>query len=71
MDEAKQDGDGGLVPLAVERARAFFRDHRASHDWDHTERVMALCRRVGPAEGADMEVLLTAAALHDIAPARS
>ncbi|MBU2490858.1 MAG: HD domain-containing protein [Proteobacteria bacterium] len=67
MDSKKQQPGGGLVERAVDRAREFFRDPRASHDWDHTERVMALCRRLGPAEGADMEILLVAAALHDIA----
>ncbi len=36
-----------------------------SHNWDHTARVVELCRRMGRPM-ADMDVLLTAAYLHDI-----
>lgn len=49
-----------------DKARAALEGARASHDWDHTRRVAALCGRIGPVEGADMEVLLLAAYLHDI-----
>jgi uncharacterized protein len=52
---------------AVERmARKFFKGARGSHDWEHTLRVCRLCERIGPVEGADMDVLLAAAYLHDI-----
>ena len=52
---------------AVERmARKFFKGARGSHDWEHTLRVYRLCERIGPVEGADMDVLLAAAYLHDI-----
>ena len=37
-----------------------------SHDWEHTLRVHRLCRKIGPAERADMLVLEAAAYLHDI-----
>jgi uncharacterized protein len=47
-------------------AREFFRDARGSHDWEHTERVFRLCRHIAAAEGADMDVVLAAALLHDI-----
>jgi len=47
-------------------ARSYFDTARGSHDWDHTRRVLALCERIGPAEGADMAVLRPAALLHDI-----
>ncbi len=43
-----------------------FGDARGSHDWDHSRRVYRLCERIGPAEGADMDVLRIAALLHDI-----
>jgi uncharacterized protein len=46
--------------------KRLFVNARASHDWEHTQRVCRLCRRMGPIEGADMEVLLTASYLHDI-----
>ncbi len=38
-----------------------------SHGMDHTERVFHLCRIIGEQEHADMDVLLPAALLHDIA----
>jgi uncharacterized protein len=38
----------------------------SSHGWDHAERVWNLCRHIGRAEGADLEVLELAAFLHDI-----
>jgi uncharacterized protein len=47
-------------------ASQIFENARGSHDWEHTLRVHALCRRIGPREGADMLVLEAAAYLHDI-----
>ena len=38
----------------------------SSHGWDHAERVWNLCRHIGRAEGADLDVLRLAAYLHDI-----
>ena len=49
-----------------EEARAGFGSARGSHDWDHTERVLELCLRIGRKEKADLEVLRLAAVLHDI-----
>jgi uncharacterized protein len=43
-----------------------FRDARGSHDWDHTERVLRLCLRIGLKEKADLGILKLAAVLHDI-----
>jgi len=37
------------------------------HGFEHTERVMELCRKLGASLGADMEVLIPSAILHDIA----
>jgi uncharacterized protein len=47
-------------------AEKMFTGARASHDWDHTLRVLRLCEHIGPAERADMDVLRVAAVLHDI-----
>ncbi len=55
-----------LVSRVREEAGAFFRSARGSHDWDHTERVLALCLRIGRKEKADLGVLTLAALLHDI-----
>ena len=49
-----------------EEARACLGSARGSHDWDHTERVLELCLRIGRQEKADLEVLRLAAILHDI-----
>lgn len=55
-------------PVAYVRmeARRHFEGARGSHAWDHTLRVLRLCERIGPVEGADMLVLRMAALLHDI-----
>ncbi|MBI9084814.1 MAG: HD domain-containing protein [Desulfobacterales bacterium] len=65
-----RDGKGASSVDAVDQVREaasnIFDTARGSHDWDHTLRVVALCERIGPAEGADMVVLRIAAYLHDI-----
>lgn len=47
-------------------AQDLFENARGSHDWEHSLRVHALCKKLGPIEGADMVVLEAAAYLHDI-----
>lgn len=47
-------------------AAAFFTRSRGSHAWDHTLRVLRLCKRIGSAESADLQVVQIAALLHDI-----
>jgi len=54
-----------LTALRAE-ARRHFHAARGSHDWDHTERVYNLSLQIAPPEGADLEVVLPAALLHDI-----
>ncbi|MDA8137242.1 MAG: HD domain-containing protein [Desulfobacteraceae bacterium] len=56
----------GITAHIRRLAQAFFNQARGSHDWEHTLRVHRLCLRIGPIEGADMEVLEAAAYLHDI-----
>jgi len=55
-----------LVEAVRREARSFFQSARGSHDWDHTERVLQLCLRIGRKEKADLDVLRLAALLHDI-----
>jgi len=55
-----------LTAAIRKEAQAFFRSARGSHDWDHTERVLRLGRRIGRREKADPGVLELAALLHDI-----
>lgn len=60
------DGDSPVIELVKSFAREQLNGARGSHDWEHTLRVVHLCRRIGPLEAADMTVLLSAAHLHDI-----
>ncbi len=55
--------------ISIEEARAHYQGADAAHDFEHVERVLRLVERIGPAEGADMSVLRTAALLHDVARA--
>ena len=48
-------------------AHKHFQGARGSHNWDHTLRVSRLCERIGSAEGVDLDVVMIAAYLHDIA----
>ena len=48
------------------QAKCLFDSANGSHDWDHTKRVLNLCRLIGPKENADMDILSIAAYLHDI-----
>jgi uncharacterized protein len=52
--------------ITVEFARTFYDDSDPVHDFDHVLRVLALARRIGRAEGANMTVVETAVLLHDI-----
>ena len=54
------------IAIVKARAEKLFINASGSHDWDHTLRVSRLCERIGHVEGADMNVLLIAAYLHDI-----
>ena len=47
-------------------AKKFFSNAKGSHDWEHIERVYALCMHIGRKERADFEILKLAAILHDI-----
>jgi uncharacterized protein len=55
-----------LFEIIRDEARACFGSARGSHDWDHTERVLELCLRIGRKEKADLGILQFAAILHDI-----
>jgi len=55
--------------ISVDEARGYYRGSDAAHDFDHVLRVLALARRIGEVEGADMEVVEAAVLLHDIARA--
>ena len=66
MKSAKSSERDVLINRIKKIAKSYFESARGSHDWEHTLRVCKLCERIGPGEGADMDVLLSAAYLHDI-----
>lgn len=53
--------------LTIEQARDHYHGADAIHDFDHVLRVLALAERLARAEGADLEIVRTAALLHDVA----
>ena len=53
--------------ITIEKARHHYQGSDAVHDFDHVRRVLALAERLARAEGADLEIVRTAALLHDIA----
>jgi uncharacterized protein len=61
----------GLMPgschvITVEQAHALYTTRDAAHDFDHVLRVTTLAIEIAQAEGADVEIVRTAALLHDI-----
>jgi len=53
--------------ITIEEARRHYQGAEAVHDWGHVLRVLALAERMAEMEGADVEIVRTAAILHDIA----
>jgi uncharacterized protein len=53
--------------ITIEKARQHYEGADAVHDFDHVLRVLALAERLAVEEGADLEVVRTAALLHDVA----
>ncbi len=55
------------VSFSVEEARRYYRDaDDPAHDFDHVLRVTDLAVRLAEAEGADVDIVRTAALLHDV-----
>lgn len=55
--------------ITLDQTRAWYTTADPVHDFEHVLRVYRLAERIGVAEGADMEILLTAVLLHDTAEA--
>jgi len=53
--------------ISLEGARRLYDGADAAHDFDHVLRVLALAECIAAAEGADLEIVRTAALLHDVA----
>jgi uncharacterized protein len=52
--------------ISVEQAHALYIEGDTAHDFDHVLRVTMLAVKIAEAEGADVEIVRTAALLHDI-----
>lgn len=52
--------------LSESQAQQLYQQGDAAHDFDHVQRVAHLAVRIARAEGADAEVVLLAALLHDV-----
>jgi uncharacterized protein len=52
--------------ISIEQARKLYHDDDPVHDFQHVLRVLTLAERLAQAEGADLEIVRTAALLHDI-----
>jgi uncharacterized protein len=54
-----------MEKITVEEARGWYQNADPVHDFDHVLRVYRLAERIAKAEGANLEVVRTAALLHD------
>lgn len=54
------------IESVIEKSKIFYDNGDPAHDVVHIARVMRLCEQIGKEEGANLEVLLAAAALHDL-----
>lgn len=52
--------------ITIQEARRHYEGADAVHDFDHVLRVLALAERLARDEGADLEIVRTAALLHDV-----
>lgn len=52
--------------LTLERARSWYSNADAVHDFEHVERVYRMAERLAQIEGADLEIVRAAALLHDV-----
>lgn len=54
------------IESLIERSKEFYKSGDPAHDWAHVQRVIANGRWLAQAEGAQAEIVIAAAALHDI-----
>jgi len=54
------------MPISIEQARQYYQGSDPTHDFDHVLRVVQMAGRIAEKEGADAEIVRTAALLHDI-----
>ena len=52
--------------ISVEEARQYYGENDSAHGFEHVLRVAAVAERIALAEGANLEIVRTAALLHDV-----
>ncbi len=55
--------------ITIQEAKTFYEGSDSAHDFEHILRVLTLAEKIARAEGADLDVVRTAALLHDMARA--
>ena len=64
---SETDFDAETVPeTTLEEIKVMYEAADSAHDFSHIMRVYKSAQKIGKAEGADMQVLLLAALLHDV-----
>ena len=53
------------MTITLEEARTWYTVTDSVHDFDHVHRVYNLVQKIGEKEGADLEIVMAAALLHD------
>lgn len=54
------------MSISIEQARTWYEQADTIHDFEHVLRVYRTAERLAAAEGADLEIVRTAALLHDV-----
>ena len=58
-----------MLTISIEQARQWYVQADTVHDFEHVLRVYRMAERLAQTEGADLEIVHTAALLHDVAGA--
>lgn len=55
------------LDVLIDRVKAIMTGEATGHDWYHTSRVAGMSRQIAEMEGCNMDIVLAAAYLHDVA----
>lgn len=55
------------LDVLIDRVKAIQTGEATGHDWYHTSRVAGMSRQIAEMEGCNMDIVLAAAYLHDVA----
>ncbi len=66
-DVRLKDAEAGRFELLMAKVKALQTGEATGHDWFHTQRVLAMSREIAKQEDCNMEIVQTAALLHDVA----